>query len=159
MISGDDIDEMIYIIVAAPIISLIFLVFALRKKARRNPAVWSMLVVYWAASLCLFLNSRELQTTARWLRRSNDYKAQLMAQPAPTNGELRHIEWDGWGFAGMDTVRYLVFDPNDVLASAAASHSSGKFSGIPCAVYRVNRLAGHYYIAWFYTDTEWNACS
>ena len=28
---------------------------------------------------------------------SHRYKVEVLAQPAPANGELKHIEWDGWG--------------------------------------------------------------
>jgi hypothetical protein len=118
-----------------------------------------MLVVYVAVSWGLFKNSRELHSTTQWLFSSKDYKAKVLAQLSPANGELRHIEWDGWGWGGNDTVEYLVFDPNDWLSAAANSHSSGKFRGIPCEVYRVRRLESHYYTVLFYTDTGWNSCN
>ena len=119
-----------------------------------------MLIVYLAISWWLFKNSRELRTTTRWLLWSNDYKAKVLAQPDSANGLLKHIEWDGWGFPGAgDTVVYLVFDPNDSLSTVARSHSSGKFSGIPCKVYQVRRLESHYYSVLFYTDTDWAHCN
>jgi hypothetical protein len=164
MIYGIDIDEMLYIFIAAPIVSFILLIFALiyaiNKKWLRSLAVLSMLIVYCTVSWGLFKNSRELHRTPRWLLRSKEYKAKILAQPNPAAGELRHIEWDAWGFAGVgDTDAYLVFDPNDSLTTAAKSHSSGKFSGIPCKVYRVDRLESHYYAVLFYTDTNWGECN
>ena len=81
-----------------------------------------------------------MRSEVRWLWSSKTYKAQVLAQPVPANGDLRHIEWDGWGFAGSDTVVYLVFDPTDSLATAASSHGPGNFKGIPCEVPEVRRL-------------------
>jgi hypothetical protein len=159
MIYGDDIDEMLYIFVAAPIIGLILIVVAICKKGRRGLAVFGMLVVYCAISWGLYKNSRELHWTTRWLLWSKDYKAKVLAQPSPAAGELRHVEWDVWGWGGNETVVYLVFDPNDSLSVANKSHSSGKFNGIPCEVYRVRRLENHYYAVHFYTDTGWNQCN
>jgi hypothetical protein len=82
-----------------------------------------------------------------------------MAQTGSANQELKHIDWDGWGFAGAgDTEIYLVFDPHDSLSAAATSHSHGKFSGIPCEAYAVHRLESHWYWIHFYTDTSWDDC-
>jgi hypothetical protein len=94
-------------------------------------------------------------TRAKWLLRSRDYKAEVLAQPDSTIGELRHVEWDGWGWGGQDTVIYLVFDPTDSLSHAATSHQPGKYSGIPCEVFLVRRLESHWYTVWFYTNYEW----
>jgi hypothetical protein len=107
----------------------------------------------------LFINSDELRTTTRWLLWSKKHKANVLAQPDSTNGTLRHIEWDVWGYPGFgNTVVHLVFDPNESLFTAASSHSAGKFSGLPCEVSRVNRLESHYYTVMFYTDTDWDHC-
>jgi len=53
MIYGNDVGEIAYILVAAPIISLVILIVALRKKKLRRLAVLSMLVAYWAVSMGL----------------------------------------------------------------------------------------------------------
>lgn len=94
-------------------------------------------------------------TTTKWLLLSRGYKVEVLAQPDSTNGELKHVEWDGWGWAGMDTVVYLVFDPTDSLSPAASSHQPGKYRGIPCEVFLVRRLESHWYTVWFYTNYEW----
>src|SRR5689334_16224282 len=90
---------------------------------------------------------------ARWLIRSHHYKAKVLAEPSPANGELKHIEWDGWGWGGMDTTVYLVFDPTDSL-SRASGHS-GKYAGLPCEVALVKRLEDKWYTVQFYTDQDW----
>jgi hypothetical protein len=87
---------------------------------------------------------------------SRQFKAEVLALPAPVNGELRHVEWEATGFAGVANVTvYLVFDPTDSLAAAAKRHSPGKFAGIPCEVFRVLRLESHWYSVLFYTDEAW----
>jgi hypothetical protein len=92
---------------------------------------------------------------ARWLLWSRSYKTEVLVQPSSANGELKHIEWDGWGWAGMDTTVYLAFDPSDSLSQAASSLQPGKYSGIPCEVFLVRRLESRWYTVCFYTNYEW----
>jgi energy-coupling factor transporter transmembrane protein EcfT len=144
-----------YLLVVAPIISLLLLIYAMLKKRRQRQSILSMLVVYWAVSAALVPNYSAIRETSRWLGWSHDYKDEVLAQPASGNGELKHVEWDGWGFPGAgDTTVYLVFDPTDSLA-AAKSHRPGKFNGIPCEVPLVRRLESHWYSVLFYTDEWW----
>lgn len=91
----------------------------------------------------------------RWRIGSRSYKAKVLAQPGSPNGEFRHVEWDGWGWAGQDTTVYLVFDPTDSLSAAAKSHQPGKFDGIPCEVTLVRLLESHWYSVQFYTNEFW----
>lgn len=99
------------------------------------------------------------KTATKWALWSSMYKSKVLAQPAPTNGYLRHIEWDGWGFAGAgNTVMYLVFDPADSLLAAANSKAPGKYSGIPCEVPEVSRIERQWYTVLFYTDEDWEHC-
>lgn len=160
MIYGGDSDVLYIVLMALLSIILIIaaLVLAFFKKWGIAGAIVSMLLTSCVLSLGLLKNVDELHDFAQWHLHSNTFRTQLMAQPSPTNGEFKHIEWDGWGFAGMETVAYLVFDPADSLAVAAKAHSSGKFKGIPCGVNRVHRLESHYYTVLFYTDTSWNSC-
>ncbi len=94
----------------------------------------------------------------RWLTGSAKYKSELLAGPPTPVGELRHMEWDGWGMAGQDTSVYLVYDPQNSLASAARHNLSGKVPGIPCGVSEVGRLQDHWYYAVLYTNTFWEWC-
>jgi hypothetical protein len=151
----------LYLIGAVPIISLVLLVIgivlAIRREPRRALAIVAALFVLWGVSWALLRNELPMRSGVRWLWNSKAYKAQVLAQPVPANGELRHIEWDGWGFAGAgDTTVYLVFDPNDSLA--AGSRISGKFNRIPCEVPEVRRLERNWYTVLFYTDTSWGHC-
>ena len=110
--------------------------------------------------ICVFVwNYFPAKTEARWLLSSRRYKSDVLSQPTPPIGELKHIEWDGWGWAGQNTTVYLVFDPRDSLSLAAANHESGKFSGIPCEVPTVSRLESQWYEVTFYTNQEWGRCN
>jgi hypothetical protein len=52
----------------------------------------------------------------------------------------------------------LVFDPTNSLALASKTRKSGKFSGLPCDVYRVRRLENGWYAVQFYTEADWEHC-
>jgi hypothetical protein len=106
--------------------------------------IWWVLVGYNSA----------LATTAKWAMRSREYKAELSAQPEPNNAELKHLEWESWGWGGEDTFVYVVFDPTDSL-SVADGHHQGKYKGIPCEVFRMRRLERHWYTVQFYTSDAW----
>jgi hypothetical protein len=157
-IHGDGWGELLYIIIAAPIISLSLLIVAICWKGQRR-SMLAMLAVYWVVTLGLSLNFQAVRSAGRWFFWSKIYKQEVLAQAASDNGELRHIEWDGWGFAGVgDTVVYLVFDPSNGLAKAAQRQAEGKFDGIPCKVFQVHRLESDWYSVLFYADTTWNQC-
>src|SRR5580658_10163877 len=98
--------------------------------------------------------SYTIRTAVRWAERSERYKSEVLALPKVT-GELKHIEWDGWGWAGQDTTVYLVFDPADSLSTPARNHAHGKFNGIPCEVAGVTQLEDHWYAVQFYTNEFW----
>ena len=117
------------------------------------------LVSFIAISWGLEKNERTLRPFFRWLLWSRRYKTELMAEPEPPKGELKHVVWDSWGFvpSGFDVV-YLVYDPTDSLAAAATSRTPGRFAGIPCEVPRVLRLERQWYAVDFYTDEEWGNC-
>jgi hypothetical protein len=145
----------LYRFVVVPTVSIVLLSYAIGKKRRHCLSILSMLAVYWAISAALVENYWEVHDPARWLVWSHDYKAKVLAQPVSANGEQKHVEWDGWGSAGMETTVFLVFDPTDSLSAAAMSHRSGKFNGIPCEVPLVRRLESHWYTVRFYTDEYW----
>jgi hypothetical protein len=128
-------------------------------KIKRRLALWAVLGVFIVAVAVFIWNFSAARSAARWLIWSRGYKSQVLSQPASANGELRHIEWDGWGWAGQNTTEFLVFDPMDSLSAAARSHQPGKFNGIPCEVFLVRRLESHWYTAQFYTNENWHQCN
>jgi hypothetical protein len=153
--------DFLYIFLIAPIICLICLVMlavaAIRKRRRQCLSLLLTLVAFLAVSVALHMNRDTLRASLRWLLWSHRFKTEVLAQPAPANGELRHMEWEATGFAGVaNNTVYLVFDPTDSLSAATKSHSPGKFSGIPCEVPVVRRLESHWYSVWFYTDEVWD---
>jgi hypothetical protein len=152
-------DSVLYLLTVV-LISLFLLLFLLFAAIGRKPsfclAILSMLAVFWIFSFVFFINHHAIRNTARWSLWSRRYKAEVLAQSTPPNGDLRHVEWDGWGFPGAgDTTVYLVFDPTDSLAAAAKKHEPGKFDGIPCRVPRVSRLEDRWYAVLFYNDERW----
>lgn len=160
MFFGSSFSDLLYILVAAPIIGfalfLVALIVAIRGKRRLGLAVLAMVIAYWAVSWGLSRNSSELRSTARWLLWSQYYKAEVLAQRGTADGDLRHIEWDGRGQAGTYTIAYLVFDPTESLSIATKSGSPRELNGVPCKVYRVRRMESHYYTVQTYAS--WDRC-
>lgn len=149
----------LYLLVSVPIflVCLLILVYAaILKRTRESLLMLLTLVALSCTSWVLFRNEGTLRPSFLWVLWSHRFKAEVLAQPAPANGELRHMEWEATGFAGVaNNTVYLVFDPKDSLAAAAKSHSPGRFSGTPCEVPRVLRLESHWYCVPFDTDEEW----
>jgi cell division protein FtsW (lipid II flippase) len=160
LIWGNDAGAFFASVPLAVFIAVILLAVALTKLRRQSFAVASMICIFLVLVLSLFRSSDYLRTTTRWLIHSQSYKMQLLNQPTPSDGSLKHVEWDGWGFPGAgDTTVYLVNDPSDQLEEATKKHLPGKFSGIPCEAVRVRRLESHWYTVLFYTDTDWSHCA
>lgn len=130
------------------------LVAFLRKRRSHSLQLFGTAFASVALSfvLFLFLGQSVIRPALRWLIWSQQFKAELLAQSAPSNSELRHMEWEATGFAGVANVTiYLVFDPNDSLSAA----KQGKAAGLPCEVAAVLRLEKHWYSVRFYTDEVW----
>jgi hypothetical protein len=146
-------------------VSIIFLLIyaAFGKNRRRSFRQLLTLVILWIVATCFFLFDRThpiaIRSNARWLVSSGDDKAQVLAQPQPPNGELKHVDWDGWGMFAQNTEVYLVYDPADSLQAAALSGQPGKFGGIPCQVLSVRRLESRWYSVIFYTGETWDHCN
>lgn len=128
--------------------------FSVAKKGRQRLAALFVVMAYVFAAMLLKSNYSLVRDHVRWLFLSGGYKAKVLAQ-LPSE-ELKHAEWDGWGFAGVgDTTAFLVFDPTDSLAGAAEALPPIKARALPCEVVRVRRLDRQWYAVLFYTDTYW----
>ena len=152
--------DILYILLVVPIVCLTCLALlvaaAIRKRPRRCLSALLTLVAFLGVSWGLLREQGTIRAYARWLAWSRSFKAEVLAQPAPANGELRHMVWEATGFAGVaNNTVYLVFDPTN---SLSAAHSPGKSSGIPCPFRLVRRLESHWYSVWFYTDENWSEC-
>jgi ribose/xylose/arabinose/galactoside ABC-type transport system permease subunit len=154
------------VFVVAPVL-LVFtiglVVYALIRR-RQLRTILATLAVLWAIAACFFLYNREhpfaIRETARWLIWSREYKQQVLAQPTSVNGDLKHIEWDASGFAGVaNNTAYLVFDPANTLSAAAKNNRAAEFNGVPCKVRAIRRLENHWYAVLFYTDQAWGECN
>jgi hypothetical protein len=160
IVLGNGVGTFVVTIALAAIICLGILIVSVLRLRRQAISALLMVLLFFAASWALFRFSDDVRTVCRWTVHKNVYKAGVLAQPGATDGSLKHVEWDGWGFPGVgDTVVYLVFDPKDSLAPAATVRSPGKFVGIPCQVLHVRRLESQWYTLLFYTETDWKHCS
>lgn len=99
--------------------------------SRRELATAVIVVTFCAVSAVVFLGSYRLRTFTRWLLWSGQYKQEVLTEPTPFKGDLKHIEWDGWGGFGQDFTVFLVFDPTDSLSEPARNDQFGKFKGVP----------------------------
>ena len=162
MLYGPD-APILYVLFIAPIVCLTCLALLaaaiLRKKLYRSLSILLMLVAFLAASGALFINRGTLRPALRWLLWAHRYKAEVLAQVTPTNGQFKHVEWDGWGGTPVgDWTVYIVFDPTDSLSAAANSGPDRKFSGIPCKVDDVRRLESHWYSVTLGMNAWWDRC-
>jgi hypothetical protein len=149
-----DFGGILYLFVVIPLTSLVLIGLAIARRGRRRLSVLSMLIVFGTLSWLLWHHDFQVRSIGRWILLSKSYKAEVLAQPNSANGELKHVEWDGYGFAGMDTVVYLVFDPNDSLTKKSRS----KTSSLPCEVPQIIRLQRNWYSVMFYTESSWGDC-
>lgn len=156
--------SVLFIAPALIIISIVLIVYAIIRKGRKSRiALLSTVSILWLSSIFMFFVDAKyglaIRTDARWAIWSRHYKADVLAQAASSNGDLKHVEWDGWGFAPAgDTTVYLVYDLSDSLSNAGRSGQPGKLDGIPCAVANVKRLERNWYTIQFYTNEVWDHC-
>ena len=148
---------LVYLYLFLPLGLSVALAVGLVVARRHAASILAATVVFCGVTWLLFQNADAVKNTARWHLYGQSYRRQALAEPEQP-GQLKHVVWDGWGVAGMDTTVYLVFDPSNSLAAGAKSHAAGKFAGIPCPVPSVRRLASEWYAVEFYTDETWNRC-
>ena len=159
VIASSDLSGLLYFLIAVPAVTIALGISAFRRKGRIRLTLIGTLFFYWLISGFIFRHFSEVRDVSRWVFQAKTYKGSVLAVPVPPNGDFRHVEWEGWGFAGAgDTTVYLILDPSDSLSEPARNHLTGKFDGISCPVYRVRRLEKHWYTVAFYTDTAWGQC-
>jgi hypothetical protein len=143
--NGVDIFYVFLVIPALLVFGVGILIYAAFHK---NLRVASMLLIFWAASAFFLLHSTDIRTAFRWLLWSREYKRQVVAQTDSPNGDFKHIEWDGWGFAGMGSSVFLVFDPSDRLRATERSYQPRKAVISECEGIEsvVHRLENHWFI-------------
>jgi len=158
-----------YVFLIIPIVclcclcSLVFFVLAaLRRRPSRSPWVLLALIAFLVVTGALLRAQDSVRPSLRWLLWSHRLKAEVLTQAPTANGELKHIEWDGFGGTPVgDWTVYVVFDPTDSLSAAAKSRWSGsysKYKGIPCEVQSVRRLESHWYSVTLGMNEWWDRC-
>lgn len=160
-----DVSLLVNVFVIAPILIVLSIALLIYLVARHRPEVlpfMAAVAVLWALAVSLFHYNREhpfaLHETLKWHVWSQEYKQEVLKQVS-SNGDLKHMEWDRSGFAGVaNNTAYLVFDPSDSLLKAKKNKSL-KFSGKSCDVREVNRLERNWYAVLFYTDQSWDECN
>ena len=153
--------DLLYLFVIVPGFFLIGIIALIYAAIRKKPPIALMVATFWAVSVLLFDYNFQIRTFTRWFLWSDRYKNRVLAQPASVNGELKHIEWDGWGWGGQDFTVFLVFDPADSLSGPAKSLQSGKLHGIPCEVSSVRKMDSHWYMVFFdqyVNQSSWDSC-
>lgn len=149
--------DVLYLFLIVPILAIISICVLIAAAVGRDLRLALAVATFCAVSAVAFLYSFQIRTFTRWTLLSSYYKHEVLAEPSPVNGELKHIEWDSWGFAEMDSTVFLVFDPTDSLGEAAQKHQYGKFKGIPCDVDWVRRMDSHWYLV-FSEVYSWQSC-
>jgi hypothetical protein len=158
LIPGVSDDYFLLVLPAIFIAGICTLIYAaVRKKLRIALLVFAI----WALSDFVYFHNFQIRTFTRWTLFSHRYQNQVLAQPEPLDGSLKHMEWDGWGWAGMDFSVFLVFDPADSLAEFAKAGRFGNVPRLPCDVSEIRQLGPHWYIVMFdgYVDqSSWTNC-
>lgn len=148
---------LVYLYLFLPLGLSIALIVGLVIAKRHALSILVATVVFCGVTWLLFQNADAVKNSARWHLYGQSYQRRVLAEPQHA-GELKHVQWDGWGLANSQTTVYLVYDPSNSLAEAARIKASGKFAGIPCPVPSVRQLASRWYSVEFYTGESWNAC-
>lgn len=148
--------EFFYFLVFAPFAAIILFVIAVNTK---KPPAWATALLFCVAVALFGVKASAIRSQARWLLASGLARDRIALQVQPAAGQLKHVEWDGWGFAGAgETNVYLVFDPDDALRTAVNAKDPIRAKGLPCDVWKVNKLENQWYAVTFYTDTGWDDC-
>src|ERR1700759_3847879 len=87
----------------AIVTALVLIVRTVTQWRKQRTLSLLTLAAYSLFAALLPTNYALVRDHVRWLCLSSIYKNRVFAQPVPANGQLRHTEWDGWGFAGEAT--------------------------------------------------------
>jgi hypothetical protein len=98
IVFGNDVGTIFITMLLGAIVCVALLIVAVLKIRRHTIASLLMVVVFCAVCWALVRISDDVRTVCRWALHENAYKAEVLAQPSSTDGRLKHVEWDGWGF-------------------------------------------------------------
>jgi hypothetical protein len=131
-----------------------------RRLWKKRSTSWQLLfavAVFWAVSVSMFLSMYSLRPWARWVIASEKYKTLVLQQKPDRGSGLRHMEWDGWGWAGMDTSVELVYDPTDSLTREIRQNPKGRFADLALKTAKVQRLGQNWYSLTLFTSETWDS--
>jgi hypothetical protein len=156
--SSSDLSVIFYAFVTVPLVCLLLCILAFKSRGTQRIAMFSTFAAFLIFTGMLITHFLAMRDAVRWFAYGRVLKWEVLQQPEPMDASLRHVEWEGWGFAGSDTTVYLVFDPKNALATAAKNRTSGKLGALPCEVYRIRQRESQWYTVQFYTQTDWDYC-
>ena len=106
----------------------------------------------------MIFRSEGLREATRWRLTSKGLKARVLAS-TPSSSSLHYTQFEATGFAGVaNNISYIVYDPSDELSAFTGEDRGIVPPGIPCKVWRLQRLQRGWYVAQFYTDETWTSC-
>jgi hypothetical protein len=145
----DDILTLLYSVGVAILgVFALLLWVTLRKERRQRIVALAVVGTFLAVTALVVENQYQIRPHLLWLVWSSRYKSQVLADSSVSNGEFKHIEWDGdgWGSGATgDWMGYVVFDPSDSLSSSDKSSVPTRYKGIPCEAISVRRLEKQWY--------------
>jgi hypothetical protein len=142
--------EIAGLLVVGPVTVLILIVLAFKTKRRARWVRFALLCCFALVGWQMLGHSEVVRSESRWLIDSRHWKEAVLATPVTDSG-LKWVVWDGWGMFAQDTDVYLVFSPDDELRN----YSPTNLHGLPCPVWRVQRLEKQWYSVTFYTNEGW----
>ena len=150
-------DVFLLLFVIAPITTLTLVALVIWAGKRAAVPLGSVLLLCLVATYATGRYSALLRSEIRWWSSRPVWKQRVMAQ-SNIPGQLKHLDWDGWGWGGNDTEVYLVYDPTDQLKNASRTSEGMHGPGIPCEVWQIQRLEPHWYNVVLFTDSDWDSC-
>ena len=161
LVGGNTCGPFLLSVLLAVIVFAGLLLLLLRDACLYPASLLLMMILFFASTWLLNGLFPAMHYEARWLFSRTVEKQNVFSSEDLPPGDYKHIVWDSWGFApGGDTTVYLVFDPNDTLAYQLTAHNPLTFSirGVPCEIWKYQRLENHWYTVTFYTDLSWDHC-
>jgi hypothetical protein len=150
-----DLWQIVYFLLLVPLAIFVWLIVGLILRTRR---VWLTLFLFCVVTAISWKIDYFLRVHGRWLVLAASSKKQVLAQPPPATGQLRHLDWDGWGMFAQDTEVYLVNDPANATLEIEKTKDGLMAKSVPCHFWRAYRLEPHWYALVYFTSTGWDDC-
>ena len=150
-------DVFLLLFVVVPVAILIFVGLSIWGGKKAAVPLGTALLICLVATYASGRYSAFLRSEIRWWSSRPVWKQRVLGQ-RDDPGQLKHLDWDGWGMFAQDTEVYLVYDPTDQLRNTTDTVGGKHGPGLPCEVWKVWRLEPHWYNVVFFTNTSWDSC-